>query len=259
MGRLEGKVAIVTGAARGLGASIARMFVAEGAQVVVADVNDAGGNALVEALGANAHYAHLDVASESDWQAAVERTRRRFGNPTVLINNAAIYRLEPLQSLTLDDYMQIVRINQVGCFLGMRSVIAPMKEAGSGAIVNVSSTSGLQGQVGALAYVASKFAVRGMTKTAALELAPFGIRVNSVHPGAMATPMVAEAYGLPDAGGLEARRVPSIALGRMARPDELARLVLYVASDEASYSTGSEFVADGGLTAGTAASRQADT
>jgi 3alpha(or 20beta)-hydroxysteroid dehydrogenase len=254
MKRLEGKIAIVTGAARGLGASIARLFVEQGARVVVADVSDAA-RTLADTLGENAHYVELDVASESGWQAAIESTRRRFGNPTVLVNNAGIYRLQALESLSLDDYMQVVRINQVGCFLGMRSVIEPMKAAGGGSIVNVSSTSGLQGQAGALAYVASKFAVRGMTKAAALELAPFAIRVNSVHPGAIATPLVAEAYGAPSVEALVAQKMPTVPLGRMAQADELARLVLFLASDEASYSTGSEFVADGGLTAGSIAAR----
>lgn len=248
--KLEQKVAIITGGARGLGESVARMFVAEGARVIIADVSDAVGQKLCEELGPNAHYVHLDVTSESDWQRAIDSTCSRFGNPTVLVNNAGIYRPAPMESVSADEYMLTIRINQLGTFLGMRSVIKPMKEAGAGSIVNIASTAALQGQAGALSYVASKFAVRGMTKTAALELAPFRIRVNSVHPGAMATPMLVEAFGAPDTADLIKRDMPSIPVRRMSAPVEIARLVLYVASDDASYSTGGEFIADGGLTAG---------
>lgn len=247
--RLEQKVAIVTGGARGLGASVARLFVAEAARVVIADVNDAGGQGLAESLGPNACYVHLDVTSESEWQHAIDSTRDRFGNPTVLVNNAGIYRPAPMESVSVDDYMQTIRINQLGTFLGMRSVIQPMKEAGGGSIVNIASTAALQGLAHALPYVASKFAVRGMTKTAALELAPLRIRVNSIHPGGMATPMISELHGT-DVDDLAKREMASIPMRRMSVPEEIARLVLYVASDEASYSTGGEFIADGGLTAG---------
>lgn len=249
MKRLEGKIAIVTGAAMGLGASVARLFVAEGARVVLGDVNDAEGSALAQSLGANAFYRHLDVGSEADWHAAIEKTVTKFGPPTVLVNNAGIYRVAPMESLSVDAYMQTIRINQLGVFLGMRSVIAPMKQAGGGSIVNISSIAGLQGIGNAIAYTASKYAVRGMTKSAAQELGPFGIRVNSVHPGAMVTPLLAQSLGA-DIATLEAAPAPGIPLARMGRADEIARLVLYVASDEASYSTGSEFVADGGLIAG---------
>ena len=249
MQRLEQKVAIVTGGARGLGESVARLFVAEGARVVIADVNDAQGKGLADSLGPNAYYVHLDVTSEPEWQRAIDSTRDRFGHATVLVNNAGIYRPARMESVSADQYMQTIRINQLGTFLGMRSVIQPMKEAGGGSIVNIASTAALQGLAGALPYVASKFAVRGMTKTAALELAAFRIRVNSVHPGGMATPMLGELYRA-DVDDLAKREVSSVPMRRMSVPEEIARLVLFVASDEASYSTGGEFIADGGLTAG---------
>ncbi len=161
---------------------------------------------------------HLDVTSEADWKRVIESTRGRFGNPTVLVNNAGIYKPARMESVSADQYMQTIRINQLGTFLGMRSVIAPMKEAGGGSIVNIASTAGLQGMAGAVAYSASKFAVRGMTKSAALELAPFGIRVNSVHPGGMTTPMLVELHGVANVDELNKRDMSSIPAGRMAAP-----------------------------------------
>lgn len=249
MARLEGKVAIVTGAARGIGEALARLFVAEGARVAIADVRDDLGQALARSLGPNALYVHLDVTSEAEWQAAVEATRARFGNPTVLINNAGIYRTASLENTTPDEYMQTIRINQLGTFLGMRALIAPMRDAGGGSIVNISSTAGLQGQANAISYVASKYAVRGMTKTAALELARYGIRVNSVHPGGVATPLNVEAMGMSSVADVAATTMP-VPLERWASAEEMARFILFVASDEAAFATGSEFVADGGLTCG---------
>jgi 3alpha(or 20beta)-hydroxysteroid dehydrogenase len=247
--RLEGKVAIVTGAARGIGEALARLFVAEGAKVAIADVRDDLGQELARSLGKSALYLHLDVTSETEWEAAVAATRAAFGNPTVLINNAGIYRNASLENTTPDDYMQTIRVNQLGTFLGMRSVVASMRDAGGGSIVNISSTAGLQGQANAIAYVASKYAVRGMTKTAALELAKYRIRVNSVHPGGVATPLNVEAMGVGSIAEVAASIMP-VPLERWATAEEMARFILFVASEEAAFATGSEFVSDGGLTCG---------
>lgn len=250
MDRLAGKVAIVTGAARGIGESVARLFAQEGARVVVADVLDGPGGALAASLGPTAIYVHLDVGSESGWAAALDATRRHFGPPAVLVNNAGIFRTHPIETLSVESYMETVRINQLGVFLGMRTVVAPMREAGGGSIINISSAQGLQGLTNAVAYTASKFAVTGMSKTAGIELAKYNIRVNSVHPGPVATPLIAESMGAPDVKSATAQYVPKVPANRWAQPEEVARMVLYLASDESSYSTGSAFLVDGGLTAG---------
>jgi 3alpha(or 20beta)-hydroxysteroid dehydrogenase len=245
MGRLDGKVALLTGAARGQGAAAARRFVAEGAKVLIADVLDDEGKALADELGAL--YQHLDVGREDDWSAAVDRAVDEFGSLTVLVNNAGILHFAELGKTTLADYERVIRVNQIGAFLGMRSVVEPMSRAGTGSIVNVSSVEGLAGMPFLVAYTASKFAIRGMTKVAALELGPKGIRVNSVHPGMIDTKMVSDA-----AGGAEIDNYwvgKKVALGRVGQPGEIANLVVFLASDESSYSTGAEFVADGGATA----------
>ncbi|SFQ32705.1 3alpha(or 20beta)-hydroxysteroid dehydrogenase [Amycolatopsis arida] len=247
MGRLEGKVALVTGAARGQGAAAARRFVAEGAKVVVADVADTEGKQLADELGPSAVYTHLDVGDEDDWARAVERTLTEFGALTVLVNNAGVLHFSALAETTLADYERVIRVNQVGAFLGMRSVVEPMSAAGGGAIVNVSSVEGLAGMPFLVAYTASKFAIRGMTKVAALELGERNIRVNSLHPGMIDTKMVQDA-----AGGAEVDLSwvgRKVALRRVGRPEEIAELALFLASDESSYCTGGEFVADGGATA----------
>jgi 3alpha(or 20beta)-hydroxysteroid dehydrogenase len=248
--RLATRIAIVTGAARGLGASIAMALHHEGAQVVLADVRDTEGAQLAASLGARARFAHLDVSSEADWQATIAATCASFGNPNVLINNAGIYLTTPLEQTTLAEYMRVIGINQVGCFLGMRSCLAAMRAAGGGSIVNIASTAGIEGLSNALHYTASKHAVVGMTRTAALELGASGIRVNAVCPGALATPLLAESYGT----GVEqllAAPFPNSPLGRMGRPEEVARTVVLLASEESSYTTGSIFVVDGGISAGT--------
>ncbi|GAA3819382.1 glucose 1-dehydrogenase [Amycolatopsis tucumanensis] len=245
MGRLDGKTALITGAARGQGAAAARRFTAEGAKVMVADVADDDGKALAEEIGAV--YQHLDVSREDDWAAAVRRAEDEFGGLTVLVNNAGILHFSELAHTSLADYERVIGINQIGAFLGMRSVVEPMTRAGGGSIINVSSVEGLAGMPFLVAYTASKFAIRGMTKVAALELGRKGIRVNSVHPGMIDTKMVADA-----AGGAEIDMAwvgKKVALGRVGKPEEIAQLAVFLASDESSYCTGGEFVADGGATA----------
>lgn len=247
MSDLTGKVALITGAARGQGATEARLFAQRGAQVMLCDVLDAEGEAVAAEIGAGAAYTHLDVTSESDWQTAVTATVEKFGKLDVLINNAGIARITPLEECSLAEYEQVIRINQIGVFLGMRAVVEPMKKAGGGSMVNISSIDGLIGMTGGTAYCASKFAVRGMTKVAALELGRYGIRVNSIHPGGILTPMITGAGIDAETAGEIFGKVP---LHRIGQPEEIATLAAYLASDDASYSTGSEFVADGGLTAG---------
>ncbi|MFD4669714.1 glucose 1-dehydrogenase [Lentzea sp. NPDC058450] len=242
--RLSGKVALITGAARGQGAAAARRFVAEGASVMITDVLDDQGKELASSLGAE--YCHLDVSSESEWASAVEFTESTFGHVSVLVNNAGILHFSALADTTLADYQRVIGINQVGTFLGMRSVVGSMKSAGGGSIVNVSSVEGLGGMPYLTAYTASKFAIRGMTKVAAMELGQFGIRVNSVHPGAIDTPMVSEALGRPiDVSPIGKK----LALRRIGQPEDVANVVLFLASDDSAYCTGGEFVVDGGATA----------
>jgi 3alpha(or 20beta)-hydroxysteroid dehydrogenase len=246
MGRLDGKVALITGAARGQGAAEARLFVAEGAQVMLGDVLDTEGEIVAKELGERAAYRHHDVTREQDWDAIVAATRSEFGRLDVLVNNAGVFRILGMTVTSLEEYMRIVTINQVGTFLGMKAVSETMIGQGVGSIINISSVAGLQGSAGTIAYTASKFAVRGMTKVAAMELAPFGVRVNSVHPGFIDTDMLREALGgVFDPDAMQAA-VPN---GRLAGADDVARLVLYLASDDSAYSTGSEFVVDGGLSA----------
>jgi 3alpha(or 20beta)-hydroxysteroid dehydrogenase len=243
--RLDGRVAIVSGGAHGLGQAIVRAFVAEGAQVVVADVDDEAAGVLAAELGPAAHAAHLDVGEEEQWIEVVGRTVAELGGLQIGVNNAGIVAKASLAELTLDDYERTIRINQIGTFLGMRTMAEPMKAGGGGSIVNISSIRGLVGRAGLLAYTATKFAVRGMTKVAALELGEFGIRVNSIHPGAVATRLIGSAT--PEQVDPQFAHQP---IGRIARPAEIAKLAVFLASDDSSYSTGSEFVADGGISAG---------
>ena len=242
-GRLAGKVAIITGAARGQGAAEARLFVEEGAKVVLGDVLEEG-KAVAETLGDAATFLKMDIRREDDWAAAVEAAEA-FGPLTVLVNNAAVVHFASILDTTLEDYQRVIDINQAGTFLGIRSVIEPMKAAGCGSIVNVSSIDGLQAKNGIIAYAASKWAIRGMTKVAALELGHHGIRVNSLHPGGIDTVMGNPA-GLDNIDDFY-RNHP---IPRVGRSEEIAQLALFLASDESSYSTGSEFVADGGWSAG---------
>jgi 3alpha(or 20beta)-hydroxysteroid dehydrogenase len=247
MGALDGKVAIITGGARGQGAAAAKLFVAEGARVVVGDVLDELGKELAESLGDAAVFRHLDVSGEDDWANVVNETVEAWGGVDILVNNAGILRFAALPDMPLEDFMRIVNVNQVGTFLGMREVSKPMMAAGKGSIVNISSIEGLAGMPYLTAYTSTKFAIRGMTKVAALELGPHGIRVNSVHPGMIETDMVKDA-----AGGHEIDLSPAakrIALRRMGQSEDIAEVVLFLASDRSAYVTGAEISADGGATA----------
>jgi 3alpha(or 20beta)-hydroxysteroid dehydrogenase len=252
MKRLDGKVALLSGAARGLGQAQARLFEAEGAKVMIGDLRDAEGEAVAKEIGAGAIYQHLDVTSEQDWAAAVAVATGTFGRLDVLVNNAGIAEAAPLAEMTLESWRRVIDVNQTGVFLGMRAVIEAMTASGGGSIVNVSSIDGMIGMDGIISYVASKWAVRGMTKTAARELARHGIRVNSIHPGFVPTQLAVEDESLlePIQGLIRAHAERLAPMGRAGKPEEIARLALFVASDESSYSTGSEFVADGGLVAG---------
>jgi 3alpha(or 20beta)-hydroxysteroid dehydrogenase len=239
MGRVDGKVALISGGARGMGASHARALVAEGAKVVVGDILDDEGKALADDLGDAVRYVHLDVTQPDQWQAGVSTAVQEYGKLNVLVNNAGIINGSPLQKFDLDKWRQIIDVNLTGTFLGMRAAVEPMIAARGGSIINVSSIEGLRGAPWAHGYVASKWAVRGLAKSAALELAPHNIRVNSIHPGLIRTPMTAN---IPD-------DMVTIPLGRPADPSEVSTFVLFLASDESSYATGTEFVMDGGLVA----------
>lgn len=243
MDRLLNKVAIVTGAAGGMGASHARKFVEEGAKVVLTDLNEEAGKALANELGENAMFIKQNVTSEADWENVVSETEKAFGPVNILVNNAGISRNNSIEQTTLDQYLQIVNINQVSVFLGMKSVVSSMKKVENGSIVNISSMNGLV--AGAIGYTDTKFAVRGMTKAAAMDFARYGIRVNSVHPGVIETPMISSGDAV-EAIKEFSKHIP---LKRVAQSEEITNLVLFLASEESSYSTGSEFVADGGLTA----------
>jgi 3alpha(or 20beta)-hydroxysteroid dehydrogenase len=243
MGRLDNKVAIVTGAAQGMGAAHAKRFIEEGAKVVLTDLNEEKGNAFAAELGENAIFVKHNVANEEDWATVIQKAEEAFGPVNILVNNAGISVNKSLMDFTLEEYRRIVDINQVSVFLGMKAVVPSMKKASNGSIVNISSMNGLV--AGAIGYTDTKFAVRGMTKAASIELAGQGIRVNSVHPGVIATPMIQQA----DAKDVIEEFAKFIPLKRVAQPEEVSNLVLYLASDESSYSTGSEFVIDGGLTA----------
>lgn len=263
MGRLDGKVAIVTGAARGMGEAMARLFVAEGASVVVADLLDDEADAVAASIRERVVSAHLDVTDEASWRTLLAQTVDAFGTPDVLVNNAGILAMVPLVDTTLETFRSIVDVDLLGPFLGMKVVGGAMVSAGRGSIVNVSSAAGMIGYSQVGAYTAAKWGLRGITKTAALEFGPSGVRVNSIHPGGVTTPMVGvvgePALGEPPAPGVvDPDPVLAAAdemagdqpIARMGRPVEIARLALFLASDESSYCTGAEFVADGGQTAG---------
>lgn len=241
MQRFAGKTAIVSGAARGMGASHCRAIAAEGGNVVVADILDDDGKALAEELGDIARFVHLDVTDAAAWEQAVATAKEAFGGVHVLVNNAGVLAQGAIIEGDPDAFRRVIDINLTGVYLGMRAAAPAIRDAGGGAIVNISSTAGLQGYAYLSGYAASKWGVRGLTKVAALELGPLGIRVNSVHPGPIETPMTA------DIGDDVAAGQP---IARFGAPEEVSRLVCFLASDDASYSTGTEFVIDGGQTTG---------
>jgi 3alpha(or 20beta)-hydroxysteroid dehydrogenase len=237
--RVADKVVLITGGARGMGAAHAEALVAEGARVVIADVLDDDGRLVAEKLGEAALYLHLDVADPSLWDQAVAATLERFGRLDGLVNNAGIVMLGPLRGSSLSDWQRVLDVNLTGAYLGMRAVIDPMIAAGGGSIVNISSVEGLAGSAHLHSYVAAKFGLRGITKSAAVELARYNIRVNSIHPGLVHTPLSA---------GVTEEFMAPIPMRRGASPAEIANFVLFLISDESSYATASEFVVDGGLT-----------
>ncbi len=244
--RLEGKVALVTGGARGMGAAHAAWLHGEGAKVVIADVLDDEGKELADSLGDRARFIHLDVTSEEGWNAAVEQAVREFGPVTVLVNNAGILRFNAVCDIPIEEFRTVLDVNLVGTWLGMKVVIPVMKSAGGGSIINISSTEGLAGTLFCGAYTASKFAVRGITKVAALEYGGDGIRVNSVHPGGIDTPMT---RAVMDEAGRKYVASKVSGLKRMGTSEDVAGVVAFLASDDSAYCTGAEFVVDGGVTA----------
>lgn len=255
MGRLDGKVAIVTGAARGTGESTARLFVEEGARVLLGDVLDDLGSDVARDLASNAAFEHLDVTSEAQWQGAVAAALRHFGAVDVLVNNAAVLLMAAIEDTSLEDFERVVRVNQTGTFLGIKSVAGVMKAAKAGSIVNIASIDGQTAKNGLVAYAASKWAVRGITRVAALELGKFGIRVNAVCPEAGSTAMIAP-Y-VPEGVDLEKAvsfSQPHLATQRNRSSAEkvrdVAKLVAYLASDDSASCTGADFTIDGGNLAG---------
>jgi 3alpha(or 20beta)-hydroxysteroid dehydrogenase len=245
MGRLDGKVAIVTGGAMGQGAGICRAFVAEGAKVVIADVAKDLGQLLAEELGTASHFAHLDVSDQSAWTSVVADTNERFGPVSVLANNAGILRFGSVETMPLDEVELLFRVNQLGCWLGMQAVVPTMRANGGGSIINASSTEGLGGMANTVAYGATKFAIRGMTKGASHELGKYNIRVNSVHPGMIDTPMT-RVHGGDLAMEYGATKIP---LRRVGYPEDVAPLYVFLGSEESSYINGAEIAIDGGVTA----------
>ena len=248
--RLENKVAFVSGGARGMGAAEARLFAREGATVVIGDVLDDEGRqteAAINEFGGECLYVHLDVTSEESWGSAVAETVNRFGKLDILVNNAGVVSRVPLEDLNVDEWDRVMDINSKGVFLGTKTAIPEMRRSGGGSIVNISSISGIAGQsyVSAV-YNASKGAVRIFTKSTAIQYASEGIRANSIHPGPIDTPMTAFRQGDPQAVADSIGRIP---LGRNGVPDDVAYGVLYLASDESSFVTGSELVIDGGFIA----------
>lgn len=243
MKKLLDRVAIVTGGARGMGESHVRRFVEEGAKVVFTDINEEVGEKLSSELGENALFVKHDVTDESGWQEVIEKTEAAFGPVNVLVNNAGISMSKSIFDMSVEDYKKIIDINQVSVFLGIKAVLPSMQKAEGGSIVNISSMNGIVG--GAVGYTDSKFAVRGLTKAAALQVGHLGIRVNSVHPGVIETPMVTEGDAVEQIKEF-AKHIP---MRRTAQSEEVTNMVLFLASSDSSYSTGSEFIIDGGLTA----------
>jgi 3alpha(or 20beta)-hydroxysteroid dehydrogenase len=246
-GRLAGKTAIVTGAAQGMGAETARIFAEQGARVVLMDIQSDRGGALARDIGSPAVFAEGDVRREADWARTVATACARFGGVDILVNNAGIWNVATLETLKRENLQEMLDVNLFGVVLGMQAVIPSMRERGGGSIVNISSVAGLQGTNGLAAYAASKWAVRGVTKVAAMELGLHGIRVNSIHPGGVDTPM-SNPNGI--ARSVIDGYMKHVPLRRIAGPEEIARMSLFLASDEASYVNGTELVVDGGWAAG---------
>jgi 3alpha(or 20beta)-hydroxysteroid dehydrogenase len=242
MGRLDGKVALITGGSRGQGAAEARRFAAEGAAVVIGDVRVDKGEAIAAEIGDRVVFTHLDVSSEEEWAAAIALATERFGGLDVLVNNAGIGYTARLENHSLEEWNQVIAVNQTGVFLGIRAAVAPMTARGGGSIVNISSGAGLRATKYMIAYAASKYAVTGMTAAAALELARYGIRVNSIHPGVIDTPMLGRASKADQV-------VKGTPMRRMGTPDEIANVALFLASDESSFMTGAHVPVDGGVVA----------
>ncbi|SFB00094.1 3alpha(or 20beta)-hydroxysteroid dehydrogenase [Lentibacillus halodurans] len=245
MGKLDGKVAVITGGSRGQGASHVRNFVEEGARVVFSDILIEEGEGLANELGENVKFVKHDVTNADEWKQVTDETEKTFGPVNILVNNAGIVVTKNFEDLSEEMYRKVVDINQVGVFLGIKTALSSMRKTGNGSIINVSSINGLRGSAGNAAYDSSKFAVRGITKSAAMEFAEYGIRVNSVHPGIIQTPMI-EKEGSEE---LVEEMKKTIPIKRTAHPEEVSKLIVYLPSDDSSYSTGSEFIADGGITA----------
>lgn len=247
MARLDGKVAIISGGARGMGAATSRLFVEAGARVVIADLLEAEGAALAQELGDAARFVRLDVTCAQSWADTVQLAEDTFGPVDVLVNNAGVLLFKSLLQTTPEDYRRVIEVNLVGEFLGIQAVARGMIERGHGAIVNISSVDGMKGANGLAAYASSKWGVRGLTKVAAMELGHLGIRVNSVHPGGVDTVMTNYEGVARDKVSERFRNIP---LQRVGAPEEIARATLFLASDDASYIAGSEIVVDGGMTTG---------
>lgn len=241
MARLRGKVAVITGAARGMGRAHALRFAREGAKVAMTDILREEGEAAAREIGQDVRFFHHDVTSAASWTSVLADVEAQFGPINVLVNNAGIGYSVALDETEEDEYRRFFEINQLSVYLGMKLVAPSMRRAGGGSIINISSTCGFSALPGTVAYAGTKFAVRGMTKAAAVDLGKDGIRVNSVHPGLTRTGMLEPA--------VEEALSRRALLGRVADPDEVSSLVLYLASDDASYSTGAEFLVDGGLLA----------
>ena len=250
MARLDGKVALISGGARGQGAVEARMFAEEGAKVVIGDILDDAGRqteAQLRELGYECTYVHLDVTSESDWDAAVAAAVAAYGKLDILLNNAGILIRKNIEDTTEDDWDRIFAVNAKGVFLGTKAAIPALRANGGGSIINISSTAGLVGSPnGSASYTATKGAVRLFTKSTAIQHAKEGIRCNSIHPGPIETDMIADTLNDPDSMALRMQRLP---LGRVGKPSEIAYGAIYLASDESSFVTGAELVIDGGTTA----------
>lgn len=246
-GRLSGKVAIVSGAAQGMGAATARIFIDQGALVVLLDIQEERGAAQAIELGPRAAFVHGDVREAADWARAVTLAGDRYGGVDALVNNAGIWNVSALPALTRSNLQEMLDVNLIGVILGMQAVFPVMRDRGGGSIINISSVAGLQGTNGLAAYCASKWAVRGVTKVAALEFGPHHIRVNSIHPGGVDTPM-SNPTGV--TRSVINTLLPHVPLRRIAGPDEIARTSLFLASDDASYVSGAEIAVDGGWHAG---------